>query len=241
MIWFHSVHNFGLGNTISCTPAIKKLSQRLGKPIPVYFDLPFVRDCFIDCEFIHILKTKPREAPLFTSVLTNTTHNTRPDYQFIYHKVTGEQWDGQRCYVDEPKLDAKPYPYFVMVAGSGNEIPQYLATKTIARTYFLDAMRASKLQPIFVGSENDLKRNEWAIPYARDIGNVRKALAWLSGAAYVVGNDTGLIHAAGAMDKKMFVFWKDTQLPRCANSGTDCTYLMKSEHGRIGRLIEGLV
>jgi len=94
-MWVLQQHNFGLGNFINCTPAIKKLSQRLGKPIPVYFDLPFVRDCFLDCEFIHILKTKPKEDPLFTSVLTNTSHNTRPDYQFIYHKVTGEQWDGQ--------------------------------------------------------------------------------------------------------------------------------------------------
>lgn len=248
-MYIHQVHNFGLGNFINCTAAIERLSKIHNRPIDVYFDLPFVADCFRDCSFIDILDVKPKGEPLFTSVLTGTNWNTRPDYQFIFETVTGEKWNGQRCYVDEPKefeainnfcLKGKIAAF---VQGSGNESKAYLDTKTIPEYYFLkaiEAARAKGLTPVFVGSENDLKRNSWANNMAHVVGDIRKALAVISQSELVVGNDSGLIHAAGAMNKRTFVFWKDTQAPRCFNSGENSTYLFKSEWDRISQLIEGL-
>lgn len=243
-MWVHQVHNFGLGNFINCTPAIKKLSKRHNRAIDVYFDLPFVADCFRDCPFINILDTKPNTKPLFTSVLTGTNWNTRPDYQFIFENVIGEKWDGQRCYVDEPKgYDIPKVPYVVIVHGSGNESRQYLDTKEIDSATLLSAVNACKaknFEVVFTGSINDMSRNTWMQPYAKGINDVRHALALISGANVVIGNDTGLIHASGAMNKKTFVFWKHTQLPRCMNSGEDCTYLMRSEWDKIGGLVKDL-
>ena len=113
-MWFHSVHNFGLGNTINCTPALEWLAKDYGKRIPVYFDLPFVRDAFLDCPFIKILDSKPSYEPLFTSQLTNTTENKKPDYQYIFERVTGRKWNGERCYVDQPsEQHAVKYAVFV--------------------------------------------------------------------------------------------------------------------------------
>lgn len=241
MMWVHQVWNFGLGNFLNTTPAIERLSQRHNRPIDVYFDLPFVADCFRDCPFIDILETKPQSQPLFTSVLTGTNWNTRPDYQFIFENVTGEKWNGQRCYVDQPKeFEPLDRDYAVFVHGAGNETRQYLDTKEIPNHVFTQAVKACKdkgLEVVFVGSVNDLQRNTWMQPYAKGIDNVRHALALISGAELVVGNDSGLIHAAGAMNKPLFVFWKDTQLPRCMNSGENSTYLMKSEWDRISDLI----
>lgn len=246
MMWYHSVWNFGVGNTINSFAAIRRLSEKWGKPVPCYFDLDHVRDCFLDCDFIKILDVKPKTEPYFTSVLTNTSHNTRPDYQFIYEKVTGEKWNGQRCYVDEPKefeainnfcLKGK---IAVFVQGSGNESKSYLDTKTIPEYYFLkaiEAVRAKGLTPVFVGSENDLKRNSWANNMAHVVGDIRKALAVISQSELVCTNDTGLAHAAGAMNKRLFVFWKNTQAPRCFNSGENSTYLFRSEWDRISELI----
>lgn len=243
-MWIHQIHNFGLGNFINCTAAIKRLAQIKKHPIDVYFDLPFVRDCFKDCEFINTLDKKPNTKPLFTSVLTGTNWNNKPDYQFIYENVIGEKWNGQRCYIDKPKgYDIPKVPYVVIVHGSGNESRQYLDTKEVDLATLLNAVKACKkknFEIVFTGSINDLQRNTWLQPYAKGIGNVRHALSLLSGASLVIGNDTGLIHAAGAMNKKMFVFWKNTQLPRCMNSGLDCTYLMQSEWHRVNDLILSL-
>lgn len=240
-MWIYQQWNFGLGNFIQTTPAIEELSKRNNRAIDVYFDLPFVADCFRDCSFINILDKKPNTKPLFTSVLTGTSWNNRPDYQFIYENVIGEKWDGQRCYVDEPKnYEIPKVPYVVFVHGSGNESRQYLDTKEVDPATLLSAVNACKtknFEVVFTGSINDLTRNTWMQPYAKGIGKVRHALALISGASLVIGNDTGLIHAAGAMNKKTFVFWKHTQLPRCMNSGLDCTYLMKSEWDKINDLI----
>lgn len=243
-MWVHQVHDFGLGNTISCTPAIEWLSNKHKRPIPVYFDLDFVRDCFLDCPFVEILDSKPKSEPIFTSVLTGTSWNTKPDYQYIFEAVSGEKWNGQRCYVDQPIdesfRDFKKVVTFV--SGSGSEDRKYLDTKEIeAATYraAVKAVRRNGMTPIFVGSEKDLARCEWSKDMVCMVGDVRKALGLISISDYVIGNDTGLIHAAGAMNKPMFVFWKDTQLPRCQNSGDRCFYLMKSVHGQINRLIDG--
>lgn len=238
-MWVLQQHNFGLGNFINLSPAIQRLSERFNRPIDVYFDLPFVRDCFLDCPFINILEIRPQGEPMFSSSLTNKTINSKPDYQYIYEKVTLEKWDGRSCYVDQPS-EVHAIKYAVFVHGSGNESQNYLDTKQIPQRYFELAIKKcwhNSIAPVFVGSPNDLKRNEWASIYAAGIGDVRRALSLINGAEFVVGNDTGLIHAAGAMDKKTFVFWKDTQLPRCQNSGTQCTYLMRDSW----ELIEGLV
>ena len=36
------------------------------------------------------------------------------------------------------------------------------------------------------------------------------SLAALNDADFVISNDTGMYHAAGALDKRQFVMWKDT-------------------------------
>lgn len=237
-MYYHSVWNFGVGNTINSMAAIRRLSELKLHKIPCYFDLDHVRDCFLDCDFIEILDKKPQGSPLFTSALTNTSRNDKPDYQHIYEQVTGEKWNGQRCYVDEPK-EFEAINNFcskgqiaVFIQGSGNESKKYLDTKTIPDSYFINAVkvvRSKGLTPVFVGSENDLKRNKWAKDMACIVGDIRKALAIISRASLVYTNDSGFAHAAGAMNKNLFVLWKNTQAPRCFNSGENTKYFFKSE------------
>lgn len=241
MSYYHQVHNFGLGNAINGFAALRRLSEKHNKPIPVYFDLDFVRDCFLDCPFIEILDTKPNSQPLFTSVLTNTTHNTRPDYQFIFEKVTGEKWSGQQCYVDRPNGYKMPSNnYAVFIHGSAHNDNRYLDTKEIPVSYYEMAVYRCierGLDVVFVGNASDLKRNKWAEPYAIGNNDIRHALCLISNASVVIGNDSGLIHASGAMNKKTFVFWKNTQYPRCYNSGNNSYYLHKGDWSNVLELI----
>ena len=54
----------------------------------------------------------------------------------------------------------------------------------------------------------------------------RMALAMIREADYVVANDSGLAHAAGAMNKPMTILWKNTSLPKNANPGKRTNYKM---------------
>ena len=55
---------YALGNFIMLTPGIKRLSEKVGNKIDVYFTIPYVKECFIDCDFMnHVGK------------LRNTTNN----------------------------------------------------------------------------------------------------------------------------------------------------------------------
>ena len=87
MIWVHQDKLYGLGNFINLTPTIKLMADHFGEPIPVYFDLQFIRDCFIDCDFIEILDEQPKYGALFGSNLINY-RNSCPDYLHVYKEIT---------------------------------------------------------------------------------------------------------------------------------------------------------
>lgn len=79
----------------------------------------------------------------------------------------------------------------------------------------------------FVGSEGDIVRSSdlfKSMPLF--IGDVRKALALIREADFVVANDSGLAHAAAAMKKNMIILWKNTSLPKNANPNKNCVYRM---------------
>ena len=62
-----------------------------------------------------------------------------------------------------------------------------------------------------------------------ELDNIRKALAIIRDAQLVIANDTGLAHAAGAMNKKLLVLWKDTPFIKNQNPGINTQYAMKNE------------
>ena len=49
--------------------------------------------------------------------------------------------------------------------------------------------------------------------------DIRQSLALIRDAKLIISNDTGLAHAAGAMNKEIIIFWKDTMLPKNGNPG----------------------
>ena len=74
---------YALGNFVMLTPTIKKLSEIHNKPIDVYFNHDYVKQCFIDCEFINHVNSL-YEKPYLTSGLIN---KKIPDYQFVYKTI----------------------------------------------------------------------------------------------------------------------------------------------------------
>ena len=226
-MWVHQVYNYGLGNFINLTPTIKMISEYLGEPVPVFFDLDFVRDCFTDCPFIKILDQEPTEREEFGSWMVNF-ENRIPDYLFVYLQLTKRfplGGDLPHTYIDsaeEMGIHRGKYTLFLRGSGSGNN--KYLDHKMPDDTYYKEYMTG---QCVFAGSEEDGERSEGLFD-GMDcyVGNVRESLALIREADLIIANDTGMAHAAGAMNKNMIMLWKNTALPKNANPGVNTLYRM---------------
>ena len=234
-IYIHQVEAYGLGNFINLTPTIKLMADHFDNPIQVYFDIDFIRDCFIDCEFMDILDEAPDYNPFFTSGLVNFRNNC-PDYIHVYREITKAiPLSGQlpHTYVDEAR-ESKVESYNVLfIRGSGREGKMYLDSKMPYDEYYLEHMKG---KCAFTGSENDKERlgdlftwhkgDKIGYEMPMHVGDIRKSLALIREADYVVANDSGLAHAAAAMNKRMTILWKNTSLPKNANPNKNCLYKM---------------
>lgn len=219
---------WALGNFINITPAIRWLAEKRGERVPVFFATRYTRECFLDCPFMQLID-RPIGERLFGSELV-CGENYRRDLEHSFELVTGERWNaGWHTYVD-PCPAARPLDlpprYIVVINGSGSLAKQYVSTKDPGARTYARAIERSPLPVIYVGSEGDLGRSPWARGLQHYTGDIRTALAVIDGAALVIANDTGLAHAAGALDKRSIVLWKSTPRPRCENAGRWMTYPM---------------
>lgn len=230
--------NFALGNFINCTPTLKYLAERDGRPVPVLFHTDYVRQCFLDCPFIEHIEI-PYGKRLFGSDL-KCKANTVPDYEFIFREVTGQWWtEKYHTYVDAPggmvMADS-----IVLVNGSGSEREAYVASKDVGPDPYLVANYQGRT--VFVGSDEDEARNPWS-EQCNEVatGDIRNALAQIASAKCVIANDTGLAHAAGAMNKPLLVLWKDTPFPRCSNPGKRTEYAFKDHSHAVTEFLSRFV
>jgi hypothetical protein len=222
--YVHQIASHALGNFINCTPAIQWLAKKYDARIPVLFDTEYVRQCFLDCPFIEIIDA-PRGKRLFGSELKAPKRSRWMDCEYIFRQVTGRRWTPEwHTYVDQPHIGIQIADTVALINGSGSEREDYIHSKDPGGHAY-----AAACLPVhhttFVGSWEDAKRNPWIENCeARVIGDIREALSAISGAACVIANDTGLAHAAGAMNKPLLVLWKNTPFPRCSNPGHNTQY-----------------
>lgn len=225
---------YALGNFIMLTPTIKKLSEIYNKPIDVYFNHEYVKQCFIDCKFINHVNSL-YEKPYFTSGLIN---RKIPDYQFVYETIIKQRWSNKyHTYVDIPKeYDYSNENYLLLLNGLGglslnpnDPKPNWFGKKEMTEEIFFKIKEKSKLPIYFTGSESDLMQNPWIYKIADkiEIGNIRKSLALVSGSNKIISNDTGLAHCAGALNKDILILWKDTPFIKNQNPGKNSKYSLK--------------
>lgn len=230
MKWIHQHIDFGLGNFINVTPIIKWLYKITGEPVDVYFDTDFVREAYEGHPMINVLETKPDTEPMCTSNY-RCQDNNMEDFKFAFEDCTNEKYtENYKPFVHcESTLK---WRHAVIICGSGVETEEYLNSKIPGESYYsaIVALLQSKGIPcFFIGSENDINRFKYMDNYfdGRFIDDIETSIQVMKESEIVIGNDTGLIHAAGTFDKKTFIMWKDTPFPRCKNSGLNATYSMK--------------
>lgn len=217
--------DFALGNFINCTPTMRYLAEKERCRIPVYFTKEYVKQCFLDCPFMEIID-EPRGRKLFSSKQV-CPDNSLPDYQYIFQQVLGLQWSpyfiNYHTYVDSPDGYSNR-DYVLFINGSAIEDIKYVRKKNPGSAMYTFAKEQINRCVIFTGSKDDLKRMECSTYDIQVTGNMRKALALVRDAKYIISNDTGLAHAAGAMDKPILILWKSTQVMKNKNPGLHTQY-----------------
>lgn len=221
--------NFALGNFIMVTPAIKKLSENLNKPIDVVFTKDYVKQCFLDCPFINSIDSIEGNQILINS---NMVNQSKPDYQYSFELVHKTPWtDNYHTYIDSPKeYNFSDQNYLLILNGLAGdfwkgkkEIPEYIHNLV---------KKHSNLPIWFTGSQTDLDINSpWVKNIADkiELNNIRKSLAIIRDAKLIIANDTGLAHAAGALNKNILILWKDTPFIKNTNPGKNTKYAQKEE------------
>lgn len=221
----HQHPRYGLGNFIMITPAIKRLSEKTGAPVDVFFSIEYVKQCFLDCEFINIVEKKGE------SIIESNIINTDiPDYEYAFEKITGEPWsEDYHTYTDSPKeFDFSEKEYIVVLNGLAGSY--WKGKKEVDKNHHLLISDISNVPVYFTGSDTDVSQNT---PWATDvfdecfIGDIRQSLAIIRDAKKVIANDTGLSHAAGSMNKDMLILWKDTPFEKNQNPGANTRYSKK--------------
>lgn len=224
MNWILQDKTYGFGNFINLTPVIKWLYEEEGKRVPVFFETDFVREAYEGHFMIEVLEQRP-DTPCCATSRIKCVANNEPDYSFIFRHYTGLEYTPK--YKPFVNCNSESIPNLaIIVIGSGSDNPDYVDSKMIdfdTVRLIVEYLKIEGYDVWFTGTDSDYKRFE-ALSVRRALNNIGHSLSLIHSADIVIGNDTGLIHAAGAMDKKMFVMWKNTPFPRCKNSGVNTTY-----------------
>jgi len=213
--------SFALGNFINVMPAVRYWHKKLGRRLPVKYHTEYVRQCFLDCPFLVEVDELPAHDLLICSSQINR-NNTEPDYLHIYHRNCNRRWLKQyHTYVDVPRdKQWATYGHVVVMNGTGNQDWQYINKKDPgAGAFRLLSPLMKDRKSFFTGTSMDRDRSYLPVDgYVLD--DIRTSLKLISQAGLVITNDTGLAHAAGAMNVPTIIIWKDTLRPKNHNPGT---------------------
>ena len=114
-------------------------------------------------------------------------------------------------------------PYYVVLRGCFSNIPHKVSAKDPGDEIYIKIIKtieqSSSVDPMFVGTYDDYQRNKFVFKAIGErlgwgLSSLPYALALVNGAKFVIGNDTGLMHAASALNKNAFCMWKDTNFKK---------------------------
>jgi ADP-heptose:LPS heptosyltransferase len=221
MKWVWQREGWELGNFLMMTPALRLLSKKKGKPIPVFFDTQSVRSLFKRCPFLSILAKKPKRPPFLTSepprgsIKNNNVDSfiqacglkvpdTRPNYYI----------DDFEYQVNSDKLVA----VFHGCLGKYWRDRKRLPKKTLQ--HVLDSLVSRGFEPVLLGSKSDMAHFWSKVNIPDSVLNMAgklklsESVGALNCCKFFISNDSGLYHVASALQKPGLVLWYRTPFNR---------------------------
>ena len=223
-----------IGNFVNTTPTIISLYDHFKQPIPVKFDSAYVKELYKDWDKIKVIDD--------TSGLTQLVHSGEHNHHSINEGI-------RRHHVVMDKLGIKcnevPLPYapslntkldgeYVVIARGCIDHPRagWKQHKEVGDDIFKNIMSKIDLPIYIVGNTADYKRSLHRMKnYGKDVkyclDDIREVVSLITGCKYMISNDTGLYHVAGALNKNIFVIWKDTPFKKNQSPGKGCFFSHK--------------
>ena len=229
--WFLQERDWGIGDFVLATPALKSLSLLWNRPVPVFFDDTYVEQAFRSCPFIRILESRPDTEPFGDNKYQRSLLRSRDDCEDVaHHKViVGLAHPLSPTYADP--CDGVPFPVRISELGPlppvafflGCNHTRYVEAKRIEPSLMAALIEETVTQgygrPILLGSASDLNLYwEAILPLVAHLGvinligriTLRETLKVVNTCIAYVSNDTGLYHCANALGKRGLVIWGDT-------------------------------
>ena len=221
-IWVNQTNNPGLGDFVRITPSILTLSIQNKYPIPVFFDNKDMELIFKDCPYMEILKEKPSNPCLLSTLYILNKNIKYGDIRNKYYGVhfTLHGHEKMSCPFLELQTSIKlPYKNPVAIFNGVRVKEWYKNHKDIGnnnRSYIIKSLLEKGFTPIILGNKND-KDLFWSkidISGCVDmLGKTKlsEAVSIINQCQFFVSNDTCLYHFASSLMKKGLVFWRDTK------------------------------
>ncbi len=216
--WFHQTKNFGLGNFVTATPALKLLGT-----VNVYFESPGVKSLYVNCKFIKILRHKPRIKPIGSSKPLGELRQPNESDSDAYCRVlAGRASKIPNTYVDGDITKVlkkhRNKKYVAIFHGCLSVRPRFIKSKNIGRRIrqqIIESILAHGMVPVLLGNKHDYNKfwsknnTEHCVNYIGKL-SLKDSVSILQQCDCFVSNDTGLYHVAGALQKPGLVMWRLT-------------------------------
>jgi ADP-heptose:LPS heptosyltransferase len=223
MIWVLQRQGNELGNFMMMTPALRLASKQQRRPIPVFFETKNVAKLFKQCPFLKILSHRPANSPRCTSKPPRDKPSRKlpkEDVKRFIKILCGEvparlpkyYVDGEITYSLEPSSKKRIAIFHGCNVLSSRAKHRKKTLPKVVRQHMLEMPRASGLQPVLLGVQED----NWSIDVDSDVENylgklsLRDTVSVLAQCDGFISNDTGLYHVAVALKKPGLVLWKQT-------------------------------
>lgn len=94
--------------------------------------------------------------------------------------------------------------------------------------HIIEHLNQRSIRAVFLGAEDNKKNIAELSAFAKNpiviLNNIRKSLGAINHAKFIISNDTGLYHAAAALNKKTFILWNNTPFTKNRAPGVHNTF-----------------
>ena len=218
--WFLQERGWELGNFVMATPALRGLSERMGKRVPVFFHTKDIGTLYAECPFIKVLSTKPKTVPVATTRCPKRRRN-ESDSQAYFRQIARKNPKRMgSTYVDSSitkVLEKEPGKKYVALFHGcySNKLVHRKSVSPKVLRFAIGSIINRGAVPVILGNKKDFNRfwREVDLSQCMNLLNqlsLRDTVSILAQCDLFMSNDTGLYHVAGALDKKGLVMWTKT-------------------------------
>lgn len=217
LTWFEQVEGWNLGNFIMATPLLVHYFNKFNTKVPVFFNTKSLEDLYKESPYIKVLSKRPSHKPFETTKCPRREKGESDTEALCRIHFGLHKKDIPHTYVPvkvETVIEKKS-PTLAIFNGCLTKKTEIKDIGDEVRKKMIETTLTAGVVPVILGSKSDFKKFWSKIDLSRTVNYLDKltlkdTVGVLSQCDYFMSNDTGLYHAAGALNIKGLVIWTKT-------------------------------